>query len=257
MVVGQITQTSHKTTVNQFSRDGKTKPTFIVGFFTSVKYVMKIRPNTTRGKIKPPRTGLLTSYRSFSFEGYQDPRFINWGPIKTINDDRTEPGFVTTWHEHKNLDILSYVVRGQVYHKDNLGNELIAVPGQVQHMWCGNGIWHSEANKGTKTNRYLQIWIMPDELVDSKAKYTLVDRNKSFSQLPIEFKNSNIEIWAGEFKGSFVTQNSYMLVLEGSCLVNDELLEEGDAVETVERIVVTASDTVHLLLFELLTTTNV
>jgi redox-sensitive bicupin YhaK (pirin superfamily) len=214
--------------------------------------MMKIRPNNTRGRVRPPRTGLLTSYRSFSFEGYQDPRFINWGPIKTINDDRTQPGFVTTWHEHKNLDILSYVVRGEVYHKDNLGNELIARPGQVQHMWCGNGIWHSEANKGTETNRYLQIWFMHNELaVDPAAKYELVTRNKEFSQLPIKFKNPNIQVWAGDFEGSFTTQNSYMLVLEGECLVNGELLTEGDAVETVDSVTVVSHKAAHLLLFEL------
>jgi redox-sensitive bicupin YhaK (pirin superfamily) len=212
---------------------------------------MKIRPADTRGIIKPLRTGLITSYRSFSFEGYRDPRFINWGPIKTINDDRTEPGFVTTWHEHKNLDILSYVVQGEVYHKDNLDNELVAVPGQVQHMWCGDSIWHSEANYGSETNRYLQIWITHDELVDPTPTYELVTRSKEFSQLPIRFKNPNIQVWAGEFTGTFITQNSYMLVLEGTCTVNGEVLEAGDAVETVDSIAVISHNIAHLLLFEL------
>jgi quercetin 2,3-dioxygenase len=212
---------------------------------------MQIRPANTRGQVRPSRTGLLTSYRSFSFEGYRDPRFINWGPIKTINDDRTEPGFVTTWHEHKDLDILSYVVQGEVYHLDNLGNEVVAVSGQVQHMWCGDSIWHSEANKGTETNRYLQIWITHAELADPVPKYQLVNRNKEFSKLDINFKNPCIEVWAGEFIGTFITQNSYMLVLEGSCLVNGELLEAGDAVETEDPITVISENTAHLLLFEL------
>lgn len=214
--------------------------------------MMKIRPANTRGKVKPPRTGLLTSYRSFSFEGYQDPMYINWGPIKTINDDRTEPGFVTTWHEHKNLDILSYVVRGEVYHKDNLGNELIARAGQVQHMRCGSSIWHSEANKGTETNRYLQIWIMHKEAnPDPTARYTLVDRNEEFSKLPIEYVNKNIEIWAGICSDGFITQSSYLLVLEGSCTVDGIQLDEGDAVEIYEPATVFGIDRPHLLLFEL------
>ena len=213
---------------------------------------MKIRPANTRGKVKPPRTGLLISYRSFSFEGYQDPRFNKWGPIKTINDDRTQPGFVTTWHEHKNLDILSYVVRGEVYHKDNLGNELVAKAGQVQHMWCGNSIWHSEANKGTVENRYLQIWIMHDNPEpDPTAKYTLVDRKEEFSKLPIEYANKNIEIWAGLCDDGFDTQSSYLLVLEGSCTVGGILLNEGDAVEISDPVTVLAIDRPHLLLFEL------
>ena len=214
---------------------------------------MKIRPADTRGKIRPPRTGLLTSYRSFSFEGYFDARFINWGPIKTINDDRADPGFITMWHQHTDLDILSYVVKGEVYHKDNLGNELVAVPGQVQHMWCGSGLWHSEANNGTETNRYLQIWIRPQrKVVESDPVYTLVNRTKEFSKLPIEFKNTNIEVWAGEFSGTFITKNSYMLVLEGCCTVDGESLIEGDAVEIQDSVTVTATTTAHLLLFELI-----
>ena len=212
---------------------------------------MKIRRNSDRGMIQPLWAPLITSYRSFSFEGYKDARYVNWGPIKTINDDRTQPGFVTTWHEHKDLDILSYVVRGEVYHKDNLGNELVAYPGQVQHMWCGDSIWHSEANHGTVENRYLQIWIMHNELVDPQATYKLVTRSKEFSKLPIEFKNSKIEVWAGDFTGSFITQHSYMLVLEGSCTVDGIVLEEGDSFETYEQVIVTAEQQAHLILFEL------
>lgn len=212
---------------------------------------MKKRPADSRGIITPPWNTLITSYRSFSFEGYHDPQYVNWGPIKTINDDRTQPGFVTTWHEHKDLDILSYVIRGEVYHKDNLGNELVARPGQVQHMWCGNSIWHSEANNGTEPNRYLQIWVMHNELVDPTAKYELVTRNKEFSRLPIEFKNSKIEVWAGDFTGSFTTQHSYMLVLEGSCTVDGIVLNEGDSFETREQVIVSAEYPAHLLLFEI------
>ena len=201
--------------------------------------------------VQPQPYGMITSFRSFSFEGYQDPKYVNWGPIKTINDDRTEPGFVTTWHEHKDLDILSYVVRGEVHHKDNLGNELVARPGQVQHMWTGQSLWHSEANHGTETNRYLQIWIMHNELVDPTPKYDLVTRNPEFSKLPIEFKNSKIEVWAGNFTGSFVTQHSYMLVLEGSCTVDGQQFVEGDGFETREPVMVSADQPAHLLLFEL------
>lgn len=213
---------------------------------------MKIRPANTRGIRRPPRTGLIESHRSFSFEGYWDARYINWGPVKTINDDRADPGFETTWHEHKNLDILSYVVRGEVYHKDSLGNELTALPGQVQHMWCGSSIWHSEANKGNITNRYLQIWIMHNEQnVDPEPRYELITRPEGFARIPVDYKNPNIDIWAGRFQGSFITKNSYMLVLEGSCWADGELLEEGDAVETIDAITVTAETAAHLLLFEL------
>lgn len=217
--------------------------------------MIKIRKNNERGYARPPRTGLIESYRSFSFEGYQDPNYIHWGPIKTINDDRADPGFVTTWHEHKNLDILSYVIKGEVYHKDNLGNELIAVPGQVQHMWCGNSIWHSEANRGSITNRYLQIWIMyPNNYVpeDMTPKYTLVERSPTFAPLPITYANKNITIYAGTMEDDVINDSiAYLLVLEGMCKINGELLEEGDSAELYQQVVIERIGNCHILLFEL------
>lgn len=92
---------------------------------------------------------------------------------------------------------------------------------------------------------------MHNELVDPTAKYELVTRNKEFSRLPIEFKNSKIEVWAGDFTGSFTTQHSYMLVLEGSCTVDGIVLNEGDSFETREQVIVSAEYPAHLLLFEI------
>jgi redox-sensitive bicupin YhaK (pirin superfamily) len=227
-----------------------------VGFFVAVKYSMiKIRHNSQRGFAHPPRTGLIHSYRSFSFEGYQDPRYIHWGPIKTINDDRTQPGFETTWHEHRHLDILSYVVSGSVSHKDNLGNELTARAGQVQHMWCGDSIWHSEANASTEPNRYLQIWIMypaDHTPLSMTAQYTLIDRTPGFSALPITLANKGITVYAGIMEDHVVTDgDSYLLVLEGSCKINGVVLEEGASAELYEQTLIERIDDTHIILFEL------
>jgi redox-sensitive bicupin YhaK (pirin superfamily) len=217
--------------------------------------MIKIRHNCERGFAQPPRTGLIDSYRSFSFEGYQDPAYRHWGPIKTINDDRTRPGFETLWHEHQHLDILSYVVSGSVSHKDNLGNNITARAGQVQHMWCGNGIWHSEANHTTEPNRYLQIWIMhetQDQPKDMTPRYELVNRSNTFAPLPITYTNPNIVVYAGIMEHNVVNEHSaYLLVVEGSCRINGEILEEGASAELYEQVTIERIGSTHIILFEL------
>lgn len=216
---------------------------------------MKIRRNSERGYIPHSRLGEdnFESYRSFSFEGYQDPRYDCWGPIRTINDDRADPGFITSYHEHKGLDILSYVVKGQVHHKDNLGNELQAQERQVQWMSCGSGIWHTEGNTSDKPNRYLQIWIMPNKIAPTwQPKYTLITREPGFAKLPLELQNTELDIWAGNLSQVMGIQNSYLLVLEGTCKVGDTILTEGDSIDTEGNyVIIEPIETPHLLLFEL------
>lgn len=216
---------------------------------------MKLRPANTRGYIPHNRLGEnnFESYRSFDFEGYKSGVYLNWGPIITINDDRSQPGFITGHHEHKKLDILSYVVRGQVHHKDNLGNELQAQAGQVQHMSCGSGIWHTEGNTSNEPNRYLQIWIMSNQLVfDWEPKYTLITREPGFKKLPAEFKNTKIEVWCGNLEESYdVDCYSYLLVLEGSCSADEFDLQEGDALEITRPVTISSKDRAHLILFKL------
>ena len=216
---------------------------------------MKIRRNSERGYIPHSRLGEdnFESYRSFSFEKYQDPKYQSWGPIRTINDDRADPGFITRHHEHVGLDILSYVVKGQVHHKDNLGNELQAQQGQVQWMSCGTGIWHTEGNTSDKPNRYLQIWIMPNKIAPIwEPKYTLITRAPGFAKLPLELQNTQLEVWAGNLDCSMGIANSYLLVLEGSIRVGNTVLTEGDSIDTEqEYVTVEPIGTPHLLLFEL------
>ena len=196
---------------------------------------MNYRTNAERGYIGCNRLGEdnYQSRRSFDFEAYQSGVYLNWGPIMTINDDTTKSGFVTAYHEHKNLDILSYVVKGRVKHHDNLGNDILASSGQIQHMSCGTGIWHTESNPGPEDNRYLQIWIASNQItLGWEPKYTLVDRDTSFSLLPVKLKNTRLEIRAGILTGSYApTGASYLLQLEGSSNCAGYTLNEGDSLE--------------------------
>ena len=217
---------------------------------------MKIRLNPTRGVVLTNRLGEdnYVGHRSFDFEEYNSKgKYMGWGPVITINDDRAQPGFITGHHEHKGLDILSYVVNGQVHHKDNLGNELQAQAGQVQWMSCGTGIWHTEGNTSDKPNRYLQIWIMPNKIAHTWApKYELITRAPGFAKLPLELQNSELEVWAGNLDCNMGIANSYLLVLEGSIRVGDIVLTEGDSIDTEgDYVTVEPIDKPHLILFEL------
>jgi redox-sensitive bicupin YhaK (pirin superfamily) len=214
---------------------------------------MKIRPANTRGFLPASREGKdnYQSYRSFSCMSYYDPKYTNWGPVITINDDRTKPGFITAWHEHCGMDIINYMVSGQCRHRDDQGNDNTAGAGQVQHFWCGKSIWHELSHEGVEPSRYLQIWILPNTIDwDYTPKYDFINRESGFSRLPVQFKNSKIEVWAGVLDQNMLTQNSYLLVLEGSCRVDGVELHEGDAVEIVDSLVEPV-DAPHLLLFEL------
>lgn len=214
---------------------------------------MNYRPNSSRGYIGCSRLGEdnYESRRSFDFEGYQSGVYINWGPVRTINDDRTQAGFITNYHEHKGLDILSYVVKGSVKHHDNLGNDVVAGAGQVQHMSCGTGIWHTEANPGPTANRYLQIWIEPTGWHPTwEPKYTLIDRSPGFEPIPLELHNQYLTVRAGLLEGEYnVTCWSYLLVLEGECRVEDYVLSEGDSLD-ITRPCVIEGQGAHCLLFE-------
>ena len=223
-------------------------------FFAFVNISMKYRTNQERGYIDCSRLGEpnYTSRRSFDFEGYQSGIYLNWGPVVTINDDTTLPGFITAYHEHKNLDILSYVVRGKVKHHDNLGNDVIAQAGQVQHMSCGTGIWHTEANPGPDENRYLQIWIMSNQLTMGwEPKYTLIDRSPKFGLLPVQLKNTRLDIHSGILSGAYApTGASYLLQLEGTSTCAGYTLSEGDSLEITGPCDV-VSEGGHCLLFTL------
>jgi len=213
---------------------------------------MKYRPNCLRGVITCSRLGEdnYHSQRSFDFEEYQSGEYFNWGPVVTINDDRSQQGFITAYHEHKNLDILSYVVAGRVQHHDNLGNELVAHAGQVQHMSCGTGIWHTESNPGPEANRYLQIWIHPTGYNPGwRPQYTLLDRPPGFAVLPVKLKNTRLEIRAGVLDGVHTVDAwSYLLVLEGQCQVDEFTLAEGDSLD-ITRACEIQGQGAHLLLF--------
>jgi quercetin 2,3-dioxygenase len=104
---------------------------------------------------------LLTSH-SFSFGEYFDPRYVNWGALRVFNDDRVAPGEGFPTHPHRDMEILTYVLSGELEHRDSLGSHGVVGPGGVQYMSAGNGVRHSEYNH-SKTGglHFLQMWVLP------------------------------------------------------------------------------------------------
>lgn len=140
--------------------------------------MMTVRRSNERGGGSDNGSGgWLKSQHSFSFADYYDPKNMGFGPLRVINEDyiASERGFGA--HPHRDMEIITYVIDGEVLHRDSMGNEGVIRPGEVQHMTAGTGVVHSEfSGKVERDTHLLQIWIVPD-----RAGHTPGYGQKSFA----------------------------------------------------------------------------
>jgi quercetin 2,3-dioxygenase len=214
--------------------------------------------------------GWLNSIFHFSFAQYYNPNNMGFGVLRVINDDIIEAGTGFDTHPHKNMEIVSYVIDGELTHGDSMGNKRTLYRGQVQYMSAGTGVLHSEYNYGDKPGRFLQIWVLPDkngyapnygdylfDWEERKNKWLHFVSNKT-GTAPIKV-NQDVNFYALELDAdkeiTFPVKEgrqAYLVQIEGSSFINNINLAERDALEIIEEdITIKSKNTSHFLLIEM------
>ncbi|MBT9457925.1 MAG: pirin family protein [Burkholderiaceae bacterium] len=199
--------------------------------------------------------GWLNSFHSFSFADYFDAKRMGFGNLRVINEDRIAPGTGFGSHGHRDMEIVSYVLDGELAHKDSMGNGTAAGaagvirPGDVQRMSAGRGVVHSEFNNAPQQTHFLQIWILPDE-----KSITPGYEQKQFSEADKRGRlrlvaapdgrdgavtiHADASIRAGLFDGAESAELSldpqrlsYVHLARGELTVNGQTLKAGDALQ--------------------------
>ncbi|MGV8805260.1 MAG: pirin family protein [Polaromonas sp.] len=231
--------------------------------------MMTLRPSEERGYADH---GWLKSFHSFSFAGYHDPAHMGFGNLRVINEDRVAPGRGFGAHSHRDMEIISYVLSGELAHQDSLGNVLGIPPGDVQRMSAGSGVQHSEFNHAEgKTTHFLQIWIEPNAfgIAPSYEQKTFAELDKRGTLRLVASPDgaqgsvlihADAKMYAGLFDGHEAAtlaldarRKTYVHLIRGELEVNGHLLHAGDAalLEEESSLQLSQGQSAEVLVFDL------
>jgi redox-sensitive bicupin YhaK (pirin superfamily) len=214
--------------------------------------------------------GWLKSIFHFSFADYFNPLNINYGVLRVINDDLIESNTGFETHPHRDMEIISYVIDGELTHGDSMKNKSTLQRGHVQYMSAGTGIEHSEHNLSDVLARFLQIWIYPDRrnyvpnYGEFRFDWDLRHNNwlhivsSASGDAPVKI-HQDANIYVLELsEGNTITfpvkdkRQAYLVQIEGTATINELQLEARDAIEVIEEeIKITAQTTSHYLVIEM------
>ena len=216
--------------------------------------------------------GWLKSFHSFSFADYYDPRHMGFGPLRVINEDRVAPGMGFGTHGHRDMEIISYVLDGELAHKDSMGNGSVIRPGDVQRMSAGTGVRHSEFNHSPeRVTHFLQIWIEPSvqgvapsyeekhfDSADKRGRLRLVaSPDGAGGSVRI---HQDARVYAGLFDGTEratlalgAGRRGYVHIARGEIAVDGQRLAAGDAAMVTDAagIELAAGKDAEVLAFDL------
>jgi len=216
--------------------------------------------------------GWLKSFHSFSFAGYHDPAHMGFGNLRVINEDRVAAGRGFGTHSHQNMEIISYVLSGELAHKDSMGNVKGIPPGDVQRMSAGTGVQHSEFNHAEgQATHFLQIWIEPNVrgIAPGYEQKTFADAEKRGALRLVASPDgaqgsvtihADAKMYAGLFNGAETAtlalspaRKTYVHLVRGALSVNGHPLSGGDAllIEGEPRIVLADGQEAEVLVFDL------
>lgn len=231
--------------------------------------MIEIRPAAERGRT---RLDWLDSRHTFSFGGYFDPRHMGFRTLRVVNDDRVAPegGFGT--HPHRDMEIVSFVLDGELEHQDSLGNGSVIRPGDVQRMSAGTGVLHSEFNPSPSSPvRFLQIWILPERTgirpgYEQKAFPEAERRNRLRLVASRDGREGSVtihqdaEIRAAILEGGAEIRHEFrpgrhgwIQIARGTVRLEGRAMEEGDGAAVSDESAVTLSGEggAEVLLFDL------
>lgn len=231
--------------------------------------MVRVRKSDERGRAYH---GWLRSRHTFSFANYYDPEHMGYRALRVINEDRIDGGSGFGGHPHRDMEIISYVVSGGLKHEDSTGNSTVIRPGEIQRMYAGSGVVHSEFNEfPDQETHFFQIWILPDTR-GGRPEYG----QKSFEEPLKEPKlvlvaspdgregslhiHQDVDLYLARLeRGDEVTlplrpgRGAWVQVVHGRLTVNGTEIETGDGLTAADEPALTlhAEDPSEFMLFDL------